>query len=85
MAAAAAAPEPSAAAVVGAAGGIGGGGVDGGGGAGGGCGQRSAVWYRCRKCRTPIFSAAMLEPHAEGEGQTAFKWGRRESNTIYVI
>jgi dual specificity phosphatase 12 len=36
------------------------------------------VWYRCRKCRTPIFSGAMLEAHEEGKGQTAFKYSRRD-------
>jgi len=55
------------------------------GGAAGGGGQEAAgcegalessVWYRCRKCRTPIFSEAMLEPHEEEKGQTAFEYRR---------
>jgi len=38
-----------------------------------------SVWYRCRKCRTPIFSDTMLESHQEGKGQSAFKFGRRDA------
>ena len=37
---------------------------------------RRDVWYRCRKCRTPVFSAAMLETHEVGRGQAAFRSAR---------
>lgn len=33
--------------------------------------------YRCRKCRTQLFSEAMLESHAVGSGQAAFKPHKR--------
>ncbi|EOD07245.1 hypothetical protein EMIHUDRAFT_58637, partial [Emiliania huxleyi CCMP1516] len=40
---------------------------------------RRDVWYRCRKCRTPVFSAAMLETHEVGRGQAAFRYGKRDA------
>lgn len=42
------------------------------------------IWYRCRKCRTPIFSGSMLEVHEEGKGQTAFKYSRRDARAANV-
>ena len=37
-----------------------------------------AVWYRCSRCRTRLFSESMLEPHAPGGGQAAFKHRKRD-------
>ena len=62
-------------------GGVEGNGVDGSGKGGDGSdgalgAPRRDVWYRCRKCRTPVFSAAMLETHEVGRGQAAFRSAR---------
>jgi dual specificity phosphatase 12 len=37
------------------------------------------IWYRCAKCRTHLFSSAMLEEHEPGGGQAAFAWKKREA------
>ena len=36
-------------------------------------------WYRCRKCRTQLFTADMLGTHEPGNGQMAFKARKRGS------
>lgn len=34
--------------------------------------------FTCRKCRKRLFLSSQLIPHSVGEGETAFKWHRRE-------
>ena len=42
--------------------------------------ERPLVWYRCAKCRTTLFSEAMLETHEPGDGQASFKWSKRTAS-----
>ena len=39
----------------------------------------ASSWYRCRKCRTQLFTADMLGTHEPGNGQMAFKARKRGS------
>ena len=42
----------------------------------------AVTWFKCKKCRAPLFTAAMLDIHEPGAGQAAFKPRKREARVV---